>query len=227
MTNPTTTQPTAARPGTDEHGNPTSGGSEVIERCDAAIDRFVRFHVDVEDQVAALVDDEPTFAMGQVLAAYLHLMSTDARDLDAASAHAASLDDAVRNDRESLHLAAITTWLEGDWHGAARLLDDLLLQWPADLLALMIGHQLDFFLGDAKNLRDRVGRSISAFGPQHPHHGLVRGMQAFGLEESGHYGIAEQASQEAIDRNPDDVWPCTPPPTSTRGRAAPPTGLPS
>jgi hypothetical protein len=73
-------------------------------------------------------------------------------------------------------------------------------------VALVLGHQLDFFLGDAQNLRDRVGRSLSAFDPTHPHHGLAAGMHAFGLEECGHYEQAEAAGCYAVEANPDDVW---------------------
>ena len=198
-----TTGPTTAA---DEHGNPTTGPAEAVERYDAAIDRLVRYHVDVVDLMTRLAADHPNFAMGQALAAYLNLMSTDARDLDTVRDHAAALHAAARHDRETAHATAIDAWLDGEWHRAARRLDDLLIEWPTDVLALMIGHQLDFFLGDARNLRDRIGRSITAFDPQHPHHGFVRGMQAFGLEESGHYGLAEQAALDAVGRNPDDVW---------------------
>ncbi len=198
-----TTSPTTTA---DEHGNPTTGPAEAIERYDTAIDRLVRYHVDVVELTTSLAADHPTFAIGQALAAYLHLMSTDVRDLDTARDHVAALHTARRNDRETAHATAIDAWLNGEWHRAARHLDDLLVEWPADVLALMIGHQLDFFLGNARNLRDRIGRSIAAFDPQHPHHGFVRGMQAFGLEESGHYGPAEQAALDAVDRNPDDVW---------------------
>ena len=86
------------------------------------------------------------------------------------------------------------------------MLDELLIEWPADLLALMMGHQLDFYVGDAANLRDRVGRSLGALDPDHAHHGLAEGMYAFGLEESGHYEQAEQHGLAAVGRNPDDVW---------------------
>src|SRR5690606_25592598 len=92
------------------------------------------------------------------------------------------------------------------WHGAARSLDALLLRWPADLLALAVGHQLDFFVGDARNLRDRPGRTLPQLDPDHPHTGFARGMQAFGLEEAGHYGYAETAGLAAVETNPDDVW---------------------
>ena len=89
---------------------------------------------------------------------------------------------------------------------AARLLDDLLACWPADLLGLLVGHQLDFFLGDAANLRDRVGRSLPHLDHAHPHHGFAQGMYAFGLEETGDYPLAEHHGLAALDRNHDDVW---------------------
>lgn len=203
MSTITTNPPTTA---VDEHGNPTTGPSEAIERYDVAVDRLLRYHVDVVDQMSSLITEHPSFAMGQVLAAHLHLMSSDARDLDAARAIAAALHAAPRNDRETAHTAVVDAWIDGDWHGAAQRLDDLLVEWPTDVLALMTGHLIDFFVGDAHNLRDRTGRSLAAFDPQHPHYGFVRGMQAFGLEESGHYGLAEQAGLDAVDRNPDDVW---------------------
>ena len=156
--------------------------------------------------MTSLVTDEPDFAMGHVLAAYLSLTSTDAIDVDGARQLAAHLDTLALNEREAAHRAALDAWSSGDWHGAARRLDDLLVRWPADLLGLLVGHQLDFFLGDAANLRDRVGRSLLAIDPAHPHHAYARGMYAFGLEESGNYQLAEHHGLAALDRNHDDVW---------------------
>ena len=129
--------------------------------------------------------------------------------------------------REEAHRDAIGAWIRGDWHGAARRLDDLLVQWPADLLALQHGHSLDFFVGDAANLRDRPGRSLAAIDPAHPHRGFVLGMQAFGLEESGHYEAAEAAGMAALATNPDDVWASTPWSTPTRCAATWPPASPS
>jgi hypothetical protein len=81
-----------------------------------------------------------------------------------------------------------------------------LRRWPGDLLALALGHQLDFFLGDATNLRDRPGRSLPELDPDDPHTAFVHGMQAFGLEESGDYARAEGVGQMALATNRDDVW---------------------
>lgn len=196
----------AATVTTDAHANPISGTQESIARYDAALDRLLRFHPDVIAQTATLATDEPEFPMGHVLSAYLCLTSTDSHDLGPARAAAENLRDLTTNDRETAHSIAIDCWLGGDWHGASQALDSLLQQWPADLLALMIGHQLDFYLGDAANLRDRVGRSMLAIEPADPHHGFVRGMHAFGLEESGHYDMSEAAGLRALEVNPDDVW---------------------
>ncbi len=190
----------------DQHNNPLNGSTESIASYDRAIDRLLRFHPDVLVAADELATEHTHLAMGQALIAFLHLMSTDADDLSGAQAAAVNLRAAAEHPRERLHSAAVDAWLAGDWTGASAVLDDVLRAWPTDLLALAIGHQLDFFLGDAGNLRDRVGRSLPEFDPEAPHSGFVRGMHAFGLEEAGHYGPAEEAGLAALEANPDDVW---------------------
>ncbi len=144
--------------------------------------------------------------MALALAAYLNLMSTDPADLDPVRAASETLSQLPMNEREQGHLAAISAWLGGNWSEAALQLDELLARWPADLLALMLGHQLDFFLGDAQSLRDRPLRTLRERDPEAPHAEFVRAMAAFGLEESGSYSEALDAGLEAVEINPDDVW---------------------
>ncbi len=191
---------------TDAHGVPLSGPAEGVAAFDRALDRMLRFHPDVLTAADELTTAHPTTAMGHALVAYLNLMGTNPADLPGAAAAAAALAQHAAHPRELGHVAAVEAWLGGDWITAAEVLDTVLEQWPADLLALAIGHQLDFFLGDAANLRDRVGRTLPALEPDHPHTGFVRGMQAFGLEEAGHYGQAEEAGMAALAVNADDVW---------------------
>ena len=191
---------------TDTHGNPISGPQDAVDRYDDAVGHLLAYHEQLVDAATSLATDEPDFPMGQILGAYLALATSDARDVPGAMEVAAHLDTLTLNDREAAHRAAIGTWLAGDWHGAARRLDGLLIRWPTDLLGLVAGHLLDFYLGDSTNLRDRIGRSLPAFDPAHPNHGYVRGMYAFGLEESGNYQLAEQHGLAAVGANPDDVW---------------------
>jgi tetratricopeptide (TPR) repeat protein len=191
--------------GTDAHGNPMSGDADTIRLYDRAIDRLVRYDPEAVDLATQLAGQEAPVPMAHALIAYLHLMSTDPADLGTARDAYEALTAADCNAREQAHAAAIGAWQGGDWTGAARRLDDLLIRWPGDLLALMIGHILDFFLGDAQNLRDRPIRSLRELG-DHPHAPFVRGMTAFGLEEAGHYGQALEAGMSAVEANADDVW---------------------
>jgi len=190
----------------DAHGNPMRGDADTVDLYDRTIDRLVRFNpeaLDLADELAGATDPVP---MAHVLRAYLNLMSTDVADLAAAGEAQAALAASPANDRERAHAVAIAAWAAGDWGGAARRLDDLLLQWPTDVLALMLGHQLDFFTGDADALRDRPLRTLRELDPQHPHAPFVRGMSAFGLEEAGDYAAALDAGRAAVAVNADDVW---------------------
>jgi hypothetical protein len=171
-----------------------------------ALDSLLLFKPDVIDLATTLGAEHPDFAMGHALAAYLSLIATDVPELAAArTAHEALL--AVAGDeRETLHAKAIGAWLAGDWRGSVALLGDILAMHPDDVLALQVAHQLDFFLGDARSLRDRPARSLHAFEPNDPRAAAVRGMYAFGLEEHGEYAKAEDVGMAAIAVHPDDVW---------------------
>jgi tetratricopeptide (TPR) repeat protein len=190
----------------DQHENPMQAGADAVARYDAAIDALLRYHPSVVKHAMTLAEQHPDVAMANALVAYLHLMSTERGDIDVATAAWQGMSATEMGAREQAHRAAIGEWVHGRWAGAADALDELLVRWPGDLLALQIGHQLDFFLGDAANLRDRPGRSLASLDPDHPHTGFVLGMRSFGLEESGHYEAAEEAGQAAVAANPDDVW---------------------
>lgn len=206
MRTTTTTTTIGSSSGTDEHGNPASAPSEVIELHDRAVHQLLRFHPELIDLATELAEQHGDTACAQALNAYLCLMSTDEPDLAGARQCWEAMALTPMNDRETAHHQAIGAWLSGDWTGASSQLDGLLTRWPSDLVAMVFGHQLDFFLGDAANLRDRPGRSLMDLDPDHPHTAFVRGMQAFGLEEAGSYEQGRDTGLAAIAVNPDDVW---------------------
>jgi hypothetical protein len=84
--------------------------------------------------------------------------------------------------------------------------DRILEEHPTDALALQIGHLADFYHGDRDNLRGRVARVLPHWSRDMPGYGFVLGMLAFGFEECGDYGRAEDAGRRAIDMEPDDCW---------------------
>jgi hypothetical protein len=177
--------------------------SETYER---ALDQLLRFKPEVVDLAGTLTLEHPDFAMGHALMAYLCLIATDVPELAPARAAHTAMVATPLDDRETAHATAIGAWLDGDWNRASAILDELLRIWPTDALALQVGHQLDFFLGDQRNLRERPARSLDAFDRGDPRAAAVRGMHAFGLEECGYYDKAEEVGMSAIEVLPDDVW---------------------
>jgi hypothetical protein len=194
--------------GKDIQGLSLTGSNEATVNYDRAMSHLVRFQAEVVEAQASARAADPGCAMAGVFGAYLSLMSTEASSIADASDALAGIEgdpDALA-PREQAHLAAAERWLAGDMVGASAILAGISLRCPRDLLALVVGHQIDFFTGDAVSLRDRIGRALWAWTPDDPHFGFVQGMYAFGLEECNLYGLSEEMAQRAVETNPDDVW---------------------
>jgi tetratricopeptide (TPR) repeat protein len=109
-------------------------------------------------------------------------------------------------DRERALASAARKLAEGDWHAGAAALDAVLVDHPRDLLALQVVHLMDFFRGDALNLRNRVSRVLPHWSSGTPGYAFVMGMHAFGLEECNQYPEAESAGLRALALAPEDCW---------------------
>jgi tetratricopeptide (TPR) repeat protein len=187
-----------------------TGSAEAVGRYDQAIDHLIRFKSEVVDAAAAAVAADPGCVLAKVFCAYLALMSTEESATAGArealeGLHAGDMQT-VMLPRERAHVAAAECWINADMAGAGQLLGSISVEYPRDLLALAVGHQIDFFTGDAVNLRDRIGRAIGGWRDDDSQLGFVHGMYAFGLEECNLYQQSEEFGQVAVERNRDDVW---------------------
>jgi hypothetical protein len=195
----------------DGRGLEMTGSAAAVAGYDRAVDHLIRFQPEVMD-VCAEAAEEGDCVLAGVLGAYLVLMSTEAGAV--AGAQQAGAPAPVSDGpgfasllpRERAHLAAARRWAAGDMTGAGALLSEISVRWPRDLMALSVGHQVDFFTGDAVTLRDRIGRALGAWHDDDPQAGFLHGMYAFGLEECNLYGLSADAGQRAVELNPDDVW---------------------
>lgn len=191
----------------DEHGlHVTAATPAAVEHYDRAVDELLHFRAEVVAESDAALAEDPAFPMAVVLRGYLGLLTTDHDDAVAAREYLGSYQPADLLPRERAHLAAVTRLAAGDLHGAGRALAEVTVEYPRDALALAVGHQLDFFTGDATSLRDRIGGALSSWHPDDRHYPNVLGMYAFGLEEAGHYDRSEDVGREAVERDRRDVW---------------------
>src|SRR4029450_9736595 len=108
--------------------------------------------------------------------------------------------------RERQHVEAVRHLVEGRWHAAGRVLEDVAIEHPRDALALQAGHQIDFFTGNSRMLRDRIARALPAWSMDMPGYHSLLGMHAFGLEETGDYRRAEKEGRKGIELEPRDGW---------------------
>ena len=193
----------------DLRGLSVSGGSakslQIYEQALRALNVYRGDAVAIIDQALAA---EPDFAMGQVLRAQVQVTMWERSVLPGVRECAARLESlhGGMNDRERRHARALKLWAAGDWEGHRAELDHLLAEYPRDLLALQVGHVADFFHADRDNLRGRVARALPAWSRNDPGYGFLLGMQAFGLEECGAYGEAEEAGRRAQELEVDDCW---------------------
>jgi hypothetical protein len=148
----------------------------------------------------------PGFTMAHLLAAYLNLLGTEPGGFEPARAALAAAQALPMNEREAMHARAVDHLVNSRWHAAGATLEDLSVRWPRDVLALQAGHQIDFFTGHSRLLRDRIARAVGHWHAGMPGYHAVLGMYAFGLEETGDYARAESTGRRAVELEPRDGW---------------------
>ncbi len=192
---------------TDSHGHILSGASGAArDRYEESLGLFRLYSGDPPAAAEAAIADSPGFAMAHLLKAWLNLLGTEPAVIDVARQSHALAGPLAATAREKGHLAAVGHLVEGRWHAASQALQRVSADHPRDLLALQVGHQIDFFTGNARLLRDRVARVLPEWRPDMPEYHAVLGMHAFGLEEMGDYARAETQGKRAIELQPRDGW---------------------
>lgn len=192
---------------TDQQGNALSVSSAAaIEKYDAAVSAFNIYRGDPVALVDEAIEAAPDFAMAHILKAYLYAMATEPEAAAGAREIVAAAKPIARDDRERSHIVALNHVLSNDWTSAALAMDRHNMRYPRDLVGIQVGHLMDFFRGNARNLRDRIARVLPHWSKDMPGHSIVLGHYAFGLEETGDYARAEAAGREAVARQPLDCW---------------------
>lgn len=192
---------------TDSRGNALTGATQDSAAAyETALHQFNLYVGDPVAAVDAAIARSPDFAMAHLLKAYLHLIGTEPAGVPVARAALAAIDGQALSAQEQGHVAAVRAMADGRWRAASRILEDVAIEHPRDLLALQAGHLTDFLLGDSRMLRDRVLRALPAWSERAPGYHNLLAMSAFGLEETGDYRQAEANGRRAIELERRDAW---------------------
>ena len=181
----------------------SNANAEAIQALDFVREEWLAFGNRLAEFITA-ADKEEKCLLLPLIAASLMLSMNSAEGFEAARRYMARAKAMTSgaNARELAWLAATEAWLAGETPVAQQILEDLVTQWPRDLLAARIGQLHAFGQGDAEGIL-RIGERIVAANADNHY---VWAMQAFGLEECRRLDEAEAAARKAIAMDRRDPW---------------------
>lgn len=193
----------------DIRGLPVSTDSaEAVTALDRAVEHALKFHRDVPSLLAQALAADPDFALAQCFRGYLLSLAANPANRPAvgqilASAQAAA---ATATQRERLHVAALEAWSREAMDEAfaiwGRILDDA----PTDLLALRMRDSNWFRHGQTQAIRDQADHLAPAWHKDTPGYDCFLSVWGFAHEETGDYGPAERAIDEAYAADPTNFF---------------------
>lgn len=191
----------------DRRGLAVTGATQDgLDHFEQALAELQCYRGDPVATVDKAIAASPGFAMAHALRAWLHLLGTEPAGIPVARESHAAAAATAGTLHERGHVEAIGHLIDGRWHQASRVLEDVTIEAPRDALGLLAGHQIDFFTGHARMLRDRIARALPAWDRSVPGDHSIIGMHAFGLEETGDYARAEAAGRRGVELEPRDGW---------------------
>ena len=184
----------------------TAPSSAAVERFDALIDDIYYYRLGTGDRLDTLLQEFPDFVLAYVLKGY-SLMTEGTLDAHPkARAHLLQAEALPANPRERLHQEALRGWIAQDFSARAAAWEQILVEWPLDLLALRQHTGTLFWTGDKRHQAEVSAGVAGHWSPRTPGYGHFLSAHAFAMEEVGHYEVAEGCAREALGLQPQDLW---------------------
>src|SRR3990172_6619471 len=184
----------------------SAGSSAAVERFDALIDDLYYYRLGVQDRLDALLQEFPEFVLAHVLKGYSFMSEGTLDAHPKAQAHLLRAEALPANPRERLHQEALRAWIAQDPSARAAAWEQILVEWPLDLLALRQHTGALFWTGDKRHQGEVSAGVATHWGPQTPGYAHFLSAHAFAMEEVGQYVVAERCAREALALQPQDLW---------------------
>jgi hypothetical protein len=118
----------------------SGANAEALSSYEQAIAELQCYRNDPVATVQAALDAAPSLVMGHVLHGYLHLLGTEPAGFPVAAADLEVAERLPANAREGAHRRALRHLCQSEWRAAGRVLEDIAIEHPRDVLALQVGH---------------------------------------------------------------------------------------
>ena len=193
----------------DLHGLAISTTSdEASAAFNRAVIGYLKYRADTADHLARAIATDPDFALAHCLHGYFAMSSfnqanvriaeEDSRTARALSAHSTA--------RESAHVEALDAWIIGDLDRTIGIWEQILAEYPTDVLAFRLAHFVNFWRGRPEAMCASAERVRPHWGSELPGYGTLLSCLCFAHEECGDYALAEPAGWEALDIDCADFW---------------------
>jgi hypothetical protein len=188
----------AANTATVEHN------ADLQARCEHALELLVTHRCNPSVEIERVLADDPQCVFGHYLRAAIIVRADAVAERSTLAASVAVIEAACPeiDDPARRHAAAARAWLEGDPALALERYGGIVIDWPRDILALVVAHALDFRLGRRRMMRDRIAQVLPEWDAAIPGYASVLAMYAFALEENGQYPRAEKTARRALAAEP-------------------------
>ncbi len=192
----------------DQQGLTLAGSTDSATAFDRAVAEYYGLTGDPVGILRDALARDPAFALGGVAIAALYMIGGFRGDHPEVASALGAAEAAIggASARERRHFAAAKAWAEGRTSAAILGWEDILVDHPTDALALRLAQDAYFFLGRSFAIRDCAARVLPAWDRDNPLASFILGLYAFGLEETGELGRAEDMGRAALAGNPLDAW---------------------
>lgn len=184
----------------------TAPASAAVERFDALMNDLYYYRLGVQDRLVSLLEEFPEFPLAHVLLGF-SLMTEGTLDAPLKARACLARAEALPADRrERLHQEALRAWIAQDSAARAAAWEQILMEWPIDLLAFRQYTGTLFWSGDKRHQAEVTMGTAPHWDSTIPGYGHFLSAHAFAMEEVGQYALAEQAARDALAIEPQDLW---------------------
>ncbi len=192
----------------DQFGQEVSGTAESVAIWDAAVLDLMGMRGDPMTPLDQASADDEGFVLGAVFTGSYRILGAGIptgpeirQDLDRVGERR---DSATEQERS--HIVAFESLAAGEFSQAAKQWDQIVSEYPRDLVAARIAHDVYLHVGDIKDRLESAERAKQPWNAGEAGYGWVMGIYSFGLEEAGRFDEAEAAGRIALEENPTDCW---------------------